>query len=92
DQAIYGWRGATLDNLKLLQTDFPNLKVIKLEQNYRSTVRILNAANAVIAQNPKLFEKTLWSEHGMGDPINVTSANDEEHEAESVVFKLSAHK
>jgi ATP-dependent DNA helicase Rep len=92
DQAIYGWRGATLDNLKLLQTDFPNLKVIKLEQNYRSTVRILNAANAVIAQNPKLFEKTLWSEHGMGDAINVTSANDEEHEAESVVFKLSAHK
>ena len=92
DQAIYGWRGATLDNLKLLQTDFPNLKVIKLEQNYRSTVRILNAANAVIAQNPKLFEKTLWSEHGMGDSINVTGANDEEHEAESVVFKLSAHK
>ncbi|UZN49631.1 UvrD-helicase domain-containing protein [Cupriavidus cauae] len=92
DQAIYGWRGATLDNLRLLQTDFPNLKVIKLEQNYRSTVRILQAANAVIANNPKLFDKTLWSEHGMGDPISVTQMNDEEHEAESVVFKLSAHK
>ncbi|MCZ3100087.1 ATP-dependent DNA helicase Rep, partial [Acinetobacter baumannii] len=81
-----------LDNLRLLQTDFPNLKVIKLEQNYRSTVRILQAANAVIANNPKLFDKTLWSEHGMGDPITVTPMNDEEHEAESVVFKLSAHK
>lgn len=92
DQAIYGWRGATLDNLRLLQTDFPDLKVIKLEQNYRSTVRILQAANAVISNNPKLFDKTLWSEHGMGDPITVTPANDEEHEAESVVFRLSAHK
>ncbi|MDE2287446.1 MAG: UvrD-helicase domain-containing protein [Burkholderiales bacterium] len=92
DQAIYGWRGATLENLKQLQSDFPQLKVIKLEQNYRSTVRILQAANSVIANNPKLFEKKLWSEHGMGDPISVTGMNDEEHEAESVVFKLSAHK
>ncbi len=92
DQAIYGWRGATLDNLRLLQTDFPDLKVVKLEQNYRSTVRILEAANAVIANNPKLFEKKLWSEHGMGDPIAIHPMNDEEHEAESVVFRLSAHK
>ncbi|WP_338862482.1 UvrD-helicase domain-containing protein [Mycetohabitans rhizoxinica] len=92
DQAIYGWRGATLENLAQLQVDFPRLKVIKLEQNYRSTVRILNAANSVIAQNPKLFEKKLWSEHGMGDTITVTPCNDEEHEAESVVFRLSAHK
>ncbi|WP_413194966.1 UvrD-helicase domain-containing protein [Pararobbsia alpina] len=92
DQAIYGWRGATLENLKQLQIDFPKLHVIKLEQNYRSTVRILTAANNVIAQNPKLFEKKLWSEHGMGDSITVTPANDEEHEAESVVFRLSAHK
>lgn len=92
DQAIYGWRGATLENLAQLQIDFPRLKVIKLEQNYRSTVRILNAANNVIAQNPKLFEKKLWSEHGMGDTITVTPCNDEEHEAESVVFRLSAHK
>ncbi|RDK02280.1 UvrD-helicase domain-containing protein [Cupriavidus lacunae] len=92
DQAIYGWRGATLDNLRGLQTDFPDLKVIKLEQNYRSTVRILEAANAVIANNPKLFDKKLWSEHGMGDPIAIHPMNDEEHEAESVVFRLSAHK
>ncbi|KAG0164708.1 hypothetical protein DFQ28_003279 [Apophysomyces sp. BC1034] len=92
DQAIYGWRGATLENLAQLQVDFPRLKVIKLEQNYRSTVRILNAANSVIAQNPKLFEKKLWSKHGMGDTITVTPCNDEEHEAQSVVFRLSAHK
>ena len=92
DQAIYGWRGATLENLAQLQVDFPKLQVIKLEQNYRSTVRILTAANNVIAQNPKLFEKKLWSEHGMGDTITVTPCNDEEHEAESVVFRLSAHK
>ncbi|WP_347555418.1 UvrD-helicase domain-containing protein [Robbsia sp. KACC 23696] len=92
DQAIYGWRGATLENLAQLQVDFPQLKVIKLEQNYRSTVRILTAANNVIANNPKLFEKKLWSEHGMGDTITVNAANDEEHEAESVVFRMSAHK
>ncbi|MCM3373391.1 ATP-dependent DNA helicase Rep, partial [Bacillus velezensis] len=60
--------------------------------NYRSTVRILTAANNVIANNPKLFEKKLWSEHGMGESITVTACNDEEHEAESVVFRLSAHK
>lgn len=92
DQAIYGWRGATIENLAQLQVDYPNLHVVKLEQNYRSTVRILTAANNVIAKNPKLFEKKLWSEHGMGDTITVTPANDEEHEAESVVFRLSAHK
>ena len=62
DQSIYGWRGATLDNLKRLPVDFPNLKVIKLEQNYRSTSAILRAANNVIQPNPKLFPKTLFSE------------------------------
>ncbi|UDG82702.1 UvrD-helicase domain-containing protein [Candidatus Vallotia lariciata] len=92
DQAIYSWRGATLENLGHLQEDFPLLKVIKLEQNYRSTVRILNAANSLITQNRKLFKKKLWSEHGMGDTITVTPCNHEEHEAESVVFRLSAHK
>jgi len=92
DQAIYGWRGATLDNLKRLQTDFADLQIIKLEQNYRSTVHILTAANHVIAHNPKLFEKKLWSEHGLGDPISITGMNDEEHEAESVVFQLSSTK
>ena len=73
DQAIYGWRGATLENLGQLSKDFPKLHLIKLEQNYRSTVRILTAANNVIANNPKLFEKKLWSEHGMGDTITVTA-------------------
>ena len=92
DQAIYAWRGATLDNLKLLQTDFHRLKVIKLEQNYRSTERILNAANAVIAHNPKLFDKKLWSEYGQGDPIRVIPMANEEEEAENVVMRLQAHK
>lgn len=92
DQAIYAWRGATIENLKTLQVDFPDLKIIKLEQNYRSTTRILQAANAVIGNNPKLFEKSLWSEHGLGDPIKVMAMNDDEHEAEQVAIMLSAHK
>lgn len=92
DQAIYAWRGATIDNLKRLTDDYPTLKVIKLEQNYRSTGRILAAANALIGNNPKLFEKKLWSEHGPGEPITISQMNDEEHEAESVAIKLSAHK
>ncbi len=92
DQAIYGWRGADVENLRQLTHDFSRLKVIKLEQNYRSTVRILRAANQVIANNPKLFEKQLWSELGTGDLIQITAARDEEHEAESVVMKLMAHK
>jgi ATP-dependent DNA helicase Rep len=72
DQAIYGWRGASIDNLAQLPKDFPAVKVIKLEQNYRSTVRILRSANSLIAGNPKLFDKKLWSEHGHGDPIRIT--------------------
>ena len=63
DQSIYGWRGATLDNLKRLPQDFPQLKVVKLEQNYRSTSAILRAANNVIESNPKLYPKTLFSDH-----------------------------
>ena len=92
DQAIYAWRGATIENLKTLQVDFPDLNVIKLEQNYRSSTRILQAANAVIANNPKLFEKSLWSEHGLGDPVKVLAMEDEEAEADQVVIMLSAHK
>ncbi|MBK9617187.1 MAG: UvrD-helicase domain-containing protein [Uliginosibacterium sp.] len=65
DQAIYAWRGADVENLNLLQQDYPRLKVIKLEQNYRSSNRILNAANTLIANNAKLFEKKLWSDHSM---------------------------
>ena len=92
DQAIYAWRGADVENLRQLTTDFPTLEVIKLEQNYRSTVRILRAANHVIANNPKLFEKKLWSDLGVGDPIQIHPAKDEEHEAEMVAMKLLAHK
>lgn len=92
DQAIYAWRGATIDNLANLQRDYPNLEVIKLEQNYRSSGRILLAANALIASNPKLFEKKLWSEHGPGDAVTVSAMNDDLHEAESVAIKLSAHR
>ena len=92
DQAIYAWRGATIENLKQLQVDFPDLKVIKLEQNYRSTTRILQAANAVISNNPKLFDKQLWSEHGLGDPVKVLAMQDDEQEAEQVAIMISAHK
>ena len=92
DQAIYAWRGATIENLKTLQTDFPDLKLIKLEQNYRSSTRILQAANAVIANNPKLFEKSLWSEHGLGDPVTVMAMEDDEQEAEQIAMLLSAHR
>lgn len=92
DQAIYGWRGADIANLRNLPQDYPRLKVIKLEQNYRSTVRILKAANTLIAHNEKLFDKRLWSDLGQGDPITVTVCKDNEKEAESVVMKLQAHK
>ncbi len=85
DQSIYGWRGATLDNLKRLPQDFPNLKVIPLEQNYRSTSAILRAANHVIQLNPKLFQKTLWSDLGEGEPIKLMECDNEEHEAERTV-------
>jgi ATP-dependent DNA helicase Rep len=92
DQAIYGWRGATLDNLAALPRDYPDLKVIKLEQNYRSTVRVLRCANALIANNPKLFEKRLWSDLGTGETIRVTPAADDDAEAEMVVARISAMK
>lgn len=92
DQAIYAWRGADVENIRLLQQDYPQLRVIKLEQNYRSSARILHAANTLIANNEKLFEKRLWSEHGAGEQIVVTSCRDPEHEAEWVATKISAHK
>ena len=88
DQSIYGWRGATLDNLKKLPQDYPELRVIKLEQNYRSTSAILRAANNVIGPNPKLFPKTLWSELGEGEPVRVTACDHEEHEAERAVARI----
>jgi ATP-dependent DNA helicase Rep len=90
DQSIYGWRGATLDNLRRLPQDYPNLKVIKLEQNYRSTGAILRAANNVIQPNPKLFPKTLFSELGEGEPVRIVDCDNEEHEAERVVARIQS--
>ena len=90
DQSIYGWRGATLDNLKRLPQDYPQLKVVKLEQNYRSTSAILRAANNVIGPNPKLFPKTLFSELGEGEPVRVVDCDSEEHEAERVVARIQS--
>jgi ATP-dependent DNA helicase Rep len=90
DQSIYGWRGATLDNLKKLPVDFPQLKVITLEQNYRSTSAILRAANNVIGPNPKLYPKNLWSDLGEGEPVRVVDADNEEHEAERAVARIQS--
>ncbi|MBK6554604.1 MAG: UvrD-helicase domain-containing protein [Rhodocyclaceae bacterium] len=92
DQSIYGWRGADIGNLRLLRDEYPNLKVIALEQNYRSTTRILAAANSVIRHNPKLFEKRLWSDKGHGDAIQVIACRDNVHEAEWVAARLQAHR
>ncbi|MED5620832.1 ATP-dependent helicase [Ideonella sp. BN130291] len=92
DQSIYGWRGATIDNLKRLPQEFPNLKVIPLEQNYRSTGSILRAANNVIAGNPKIFEKKLWSEFGDGEPVRLVECDGEEHEAERAVARIQSQR
>ena len=90
DQAIYAWRGATVENLQRLTKDFPNIELIKLEQNYRSVQRILTAANKVISNNPNVFGKKLWSSLGEGEPIQVTAMDDEESEAENIAIRLSA--
>lgn len=92
DQSIYAWRGANMENLRLLQQDYPNLNIIKLEQNYRSSARILRVANQVIANNPKLFPKTLWSEYGLGEMIDVIACNNEGHEADLVVSRIAHQK
>ncbi|MEI5639864.1 MULTISPECIES: DNA helicase Rep [unclassified Pseudoalteromonas] len=92
DQSIYSWRGAKPQNLVLLSKDFPGLRLIKLEQNYRSAGRILKAANILIANNPHEFDKQLFSELGYGDPIRVIGTRDEEHEAERVVAEIISHK
>ncbi len=84
DQSIYAWRGADPENLRQLTTDYPALKVIKLEQNYRSTNRILRSANQLIDHNPHLFSKQLWSDKGLGDPIRAVRCADEEAEVEHI--------
>lgn len=92
DQSIYAWRGADPKNLVQLKKDFPDLRLIKLEQNYRSTSGILKAANHLISHNPHVFEKKLWSQHGMGALIKVIIMNDEFHEADQVAAELMSHK
>jgi ATP-dependent DNA helicase Rep len=91
DQSIYAWRGARPENLVQLQKDYPDLEVIKLEQNYRSTGNILNSANSLIANNPHIFVKNLWSQYGPGDPVTIFSSQDDEREAEQVVTDLQHH-
>lgn len=88
DQSIYAWRGARPENLSELQLDFPNLHVIKLEQNYRSTARILKVANQLIRNNPHVFEKTLWSELGLGEPLRLLRCTNEDAEAERVATEI----
>lgn len=92
DQSIYAWRGANPDNLRQLAQDFPHLELIKLEQNYRSSGHILQAANALIANNNHVFDKKLWSELGPGDMLKVIQAQDDVQEAEQVVMDLLSHK
>ena len=92
DQSIYAWRGARPENLARLQSDYPNLEVIKLEQNYRSAGRILSAANGLIANNERVFEKRLWSELGFGPAIRVLTADNEEREAERIAGALMHHR
>lgn len=92
DQSIYTWRGAQPENLKFLQRDYPDLRVIKLEQNYRSTGCILNVANSLIANNDHIFEKSLWREFGYGDPVRVLQTRNEEHEVERIVGELQHHR
>lgn len=88
DQSIYAWRGARPENLAILQADYPSLKVVKLEQNYRSTGRILKVANELIAHNPHDFDKALWSDKGYGEPIRVISCRNEDAEAERIATEI----
>ncbi len=92
DQSIYSWRGAKPQNLVLLGQDFPNLKLIKLEQNYRSSGRILKCANILIANNPHVYEKKLFSELAYGLELRVLKTNNEDHEIERVVSELIGHR
>ena len=92
DQSIYAWRGAQPENLAQLQKDYSRLQVIKLEQNYRSTGRILKVANQLIANNPHTFEKRLWSELGYGDPLRVLSHKNDQVEAQQIISEIIHHK
>ena len=88
DQSIYGWRGAKIENIQKIENDFKPIKVIKLEQNYRSTGNILSASNALIANNPNRLEKSLWTQSGDGELINVFNARSEIEESRFVVSEV----
>jgi ATP-dependent DNA helicase Rep len=88
DQSIYAWRGARPENMLLLQQDYPALQVIKLEQNYRSSNTILQAANTLIGNNPHIYDKTLWSELGLGEPMRVIAVSDQDAEAERICTEI----
>ncbi|MGP1607333.1 MAG: 3'-5' exonuclease, partial [Moraxella sp.] len=92
DQSIYAWRGAKPENMQLLKQDFPHLTVVKLEQNYRSTNRILSAANSVITNNEHIFEKQLWSDKGHGEKIRVLTCTDDTSEAQKVAKEILTHR
>ncbi len=89
DQSIYGWRGAQISNLLEMEKHFPEVKVIKLEQNYRSTNTILNAANAVIKHNLRRRGKHLWSQKGDGPKVNLYTFKNEEEEARTIVEQIN---
>src|SRR5690606_20354341 len=88
DQAIYGWRGAKVENVQRFLRDFPGASTIRLEQNYRSTANILGAANAVIAHNPERLGKELWTDAGEGEAIDLYAAYNEVDEARYVVERI----
>ena len=92
DQSIYAWRGARPENMAALKNDYPGLYVVKLEQNYRSTRRILKAANQLIANNTHVFDKKLWSDLGMGDEIRVIQCSNEGEEAERIATEILTHR
>ncbi|MDQ1363595.1 MAG: ATP-dependent helicase Rep [Pseudomonadota bacterium] len=92
DQSVYAWRGARPENLARLQTDYPHLKLIKLEQNYRSSSRILQCANKLIGNNQHVFEKKLWSDLGLGDMVRIIECMSAEAEAERVVVEINTHR
>ncbi len=89
DQAIYGWRGAKVENVQKFLRDFPGARTIRLEQNYRSSANILNAANAVIAHNPDRLGKKLWTDSGEGDPVDLYAAYNEIDEARFVIERIA---
>ena len=91
DQSIYGWRGAKIENIDKFQKDYKDTKVFRLEQNYRSSGNILNAANSVILNNSSRMGKNLWTDDKNGDPIKIFSASDEGDEANFVIETIQNH-